>query len=77
MRTITFDKSAKIFILNAFDKIVNEDGVIIEKHNPNQRVLAPDGQEVKFEEFAGIKKGSEVFIKSDLLSILKLCDSIK
>lgn len=77
MQKITFDKSAKIFVLKAFDKSVNKDGVIVESKNPSQKVLAPDGQEVTFEEFAGIKKGSEVFIKSDLISLLKLCDAIK
>lgn len=77
MQTITFDKSAKPFILKAFNKKVNKDGIIVEASNPSQKVLAPDGQEVSIEQFAGIKKGSEVYIKSDLISLLKLCDSIK
>lgn len=77
MQVITFHKSVKTFILNTFDKKINKDGVIVEKKNPQQKVLAPDGQEVTIEQFAGIKRGSEVFIKSDLLSLLKLCDAIK
>jgi len=71
---ITFDKSAKDFILDAFNKSVDKYGFVIEKDNPNQRVLAPDGQEVEFEDFAGIKRGSEIFIKSDLISLMNLCD---
>ena len=76
-KTITFDKSAKNFVLDAFDKSVDKDGYIVEKKNPNQRVIAQDGQEVESDKFAGIKKGSQVFIKSDLLSIIKLSDSLK
>lgn len=71
---ITFDKSAKDFILDVFNKSVDKDGFVIEKDNPNQRVLAPDGREVEYEYFAGIKRGSEIFIKSDLISLINLCD---
>lgn len=77
MQTITFDKSAKLQILKAFNKKVNKDGIIVEMKNPSQKVLAPDGQEVTLQQFAGIKKGSEVFIKSDLISLLRLCDDLK
>ena len=77
MQVITFQDSVKTFILKAFEKKVDEDGFIVESKNPKQKVLAPDGQEVTLDQFAGIKKGSEVFIKSDLLSLLKLCDAIK
>lgn len=77
MQTITFDKSLKNFVLEAFDKSVNTDGFIVEKNNPQQKVIAPDGQEIPLKQFAGIKKGSEVFIKSDLVSLLKLCDELK
>lgn len=74
---ITFSKSATDFILNTFDKAVDEKGLIIEKNKPSQRVLAPDGQEIHVSEFAGIKKGSEVFIKSDLVSLIKLFDCLR
>jgi hypothetical protein len=75
MQTITFDSSAKNFILQAFNKAVNDEGLIVEKNNPAQKVLSPDGQEISVKEFAGVKRGSEIFIKSDLLSLLKLCDA--
>jgi hypothetical protein len=77
MKTILFDESAKEFILSAFDKDIDESGFIVEKNNPGQRVLAQDGQEVEAKDFAGIKKGSEVFIKSDLISLIKLSDSLR
>jgi hypothetical protein len=46
----------------------------VEKKDPSQKVLAIDGNELNYDEFAGIKKGSEIFIKSDLNSIVKLAD---
>jgi hypothetical protein len=75
-KTITFDKSAKKFILDSFDKSTDDQGYIVEKNNPTQRVLSPDGQEVELDKFAGIKKGSQVFIRSDLVSIINLSDSL-
>jgi len=76
MKTITFSSSAKKFILEAFDKAINSDGYIVEKSNPQQKVLAPDGEPIILDDFAGVKKGSEVFIKSDLISLMKLCDEL-
>ena len=69
---ITFDKSATSDILNMFDKTIDKEGYIVEKSNPSQRVLTIDGQEIKTNEFAGIQKGSEVFIKNDIFSLMKL-----
>ena len=73
---ITFTKGNKNFVLDAFDKTVDKDGFLVEKTNQKQRVLAPDGNEVSIDEFAGFRKGSEVVIKSDILSLIELCDSI-
>lgn len=73
---ITFDKSARKYILNVFNKSVDDEGFIVEKDNPEQRVLAQDGQQVEYENFAGIRKGSEIFIKSDLISLMNLCDAL-
>lgn len=77
MNSVTFDKSVKEFILGVFDKKVNKEGIIVERTNPEQEVLAQDGQEITLDQFGGIKKGSEVFIKSDLISLLKLSDILK
>lgn len=70
--SLTFDSSLKEEILGFFDKKINEDGIIVEKLDPSQQVLSTDGQEVKIEEFGGVKKGSEVFIKNDLISLMRL-----
>lgn len=77
MNSITFDKSARDFILETFNKTIGNEGYIVEKDNPNQRVLTSDGEEIKMEEFAGIKKGSEKYIKSDIVSLIKLSDELR
>lgn len=67
---ITFDGSLKKEILAIFDKDIDKEGYIIEKSS-GDRIISPDGDEVKIEDFAGISKGSEVFIKSDITSLIK------
>jgi len=74
---ITFDSSAKKEILDFFDKTTDSEDFIVEKNEPTQRVLTVDGDEVNIKKFAGLKKGSEIFIKSDLLSLMDLADKMK
>ena len=69
---ITFDKKAKQEILDLLDKTVDGEGLIVEKDNPAQKVLTFDGEEISVEEFGGVQKGSEVFIKNNLVSLLRL-----
>jgi hypothetical protein len=69
-KKVLFDESLKGEILDIFDKTVDSDNYIVEKSDPTQRVLSKDGEAVLFNEFAGLKKGSEVFIKSDLISLI-------
>lgn len=76
-KIITFEKEAKLEILEAFNKTVDENGYIVEKTKPSQRVLTIDGEELKLEDFAGIRKGSEIFIKADLVSIINLVDLLQ
>ncbi|MBI5635719.1 hypothetical protein HY993_02030 [Candidatus Micrarchaeota archaeon] len=72
---IVFDKSVRKNILNLLDKDINDDSLIVEKDNPKQKVLTFDGQEISIEEFGGVKKGSEVFIKNNLVSLIKFSKS--
>jgi hypothetical protein len=74
---VTFEESAKKQILSFFDKTVDEEGFIVEISDHTQRVITPEGEEIKLEEFAGIRKGSEIFIKSDLPSLFDLVDILK
>jgi len=69
---VTFDDSVCMEVLDVFGKSVDSEGFIVEKENMAQKVLSEDGQEVNIKEFAGIKKGSEVFIKNDLVSLMRL-----
>lgn len=74
-KVITFSNEAKKNILSFFDKTIDEEGYIIEKDS-KQRILSSDGEPLEFDNFAGIKKGSLVFIKSDINSLIELVDSI-
>lgn len=76
-KVITFEESAKEKILSFFDKTVDNEGFIVERDEPTQRVITPDGEEIVFEEFAGIRRGSEIFIKSDLTSLMNLADQLE
>ena len=76
-KVITFEKDAKLEILKAFNKTIDDNGYIVESANPAQKVLTIDGEELKLEDFAGIRKGSEIFIKSDLMSIINLVDLLQ
>jgi len=74
---ITFDDSARDFVLDAFGKKVGKGGFIVEKSNPAQKVLTPRGEEIKAEELAGVRKGSTVFLKSDIVSLVEAAEAIK
>lgn len=69
--TVTFEESFKKEILTIFDKSVDDDDFIVEASNPTQKVLTPNGEDIRLKEFAGIKKGSEIFIKGDLISLIE------
>jgi len=73
---ITFDAASKKEILSYFGKKIDDDGYLIEADNPAQRVITPDGENITLEKFAGIRKGSEIYIKSDLPSLIELIDII-
>lgn len=74
---ITFDKSAKSFILESFDKTTNEEGYLVEKGNLEQRVLTQNFQDITEEEFGGIIPGSTIFVKNDLPTVMELSDHLK
>lgn len=73
---ITFDTSLKNEILSCFGKTIDQEGYIVEADNPSERVITPDGEYITLDEFAGIRKGSEIFIKSDLPSLIELMDKL-
>ena len=71
---IIFDKSSKDFILDMFDKKIDNEGFIVEKANEKQRVLTFELEELKAEKFGGIQKGPEIFIEDNFVSLFKLID---
>lgn len=74
---LVFDESARDFVLQAFGKTVDDSGYIVEAGNTSKRVQTIDGQEIKKEQFAGVRKGSEIYIKSDITSLIDMCDDIR
>lgn len=70
--TIRFDESAKKDVLELFGKTVDSEGYIVEKENIKQRVLTKKGEEIHIEEWAGVVKGSEEFVKSDTFSLIEI-----
>jgi hypothetical protein len=72
---ITFDASARDFILDAFGKVAR-DGFIVEKSKPSQKVLTPRGEEIPVREFAGVRQGSVIFVKSDIVSLVEAAEAM-
>lgn len=73
---ITFDAGARSFILDAFGKTIR-DGFIVEKTKPSQKVLTPRGEEIPVREFAGVRHGSVIFVKSDIVSLVEAAEAIR
>ncbi len=75
-KTIVFSKNAKKDILNALNKEIDKEGYIIDK-TTQKRVVTQEGEEITLEEFGGFRKGSEIFTKSDIISLIKFYDRLK
>lgn len=73
---ISFDQSARNFILDAFGKALDGEKYVVEKTNPSQRVLTPKGEEFRAYQFAGIRRGSEIYIKSDIASLIEASEHL-
>lgn len=74
---IIFDTASKEHLLQCFEKSIDAEGYIVESNDPSQRVITPEGNEILFEDFGGIRKGSEIFFKNDLPSLIELVDIIE
>lgn len=77
MQVITFSKAAKNFILDAFGKEENREKLMIVEKDTKEPVFTDHGETVAFEEFAGIRKGSEIYIKSDIASLIEFYESTR
>lgn len=74
--SLTFDQSAQDFVLDAFGKKIDH-GYVVEKDNPAVRVPTRDGQDIEAAKFGGVRKGSEIYFKSDLISVIELCEGLR
>ena len=72
---VSFDAGARNFILDAFGKTVRN-GFVVEKTKPGQKVLTPRGEEIPVKDFAGVRKGSAIFVKSDIVSLVEAAETI-
>ena len=74
--TILFSEndSTKKEILSLLGKSVDDEGFIV--NSDNLRVLSVDAQEIELRDLGAIRKGSELFYKSDVASLIKLSESI-
>jgi hypothetical protein len=72
---VTFDDSTRDFVLDAFGKTASK-GFIYEKAKPGEKVLTPRGEEIPLKEFAGVRKGSVVFLRSDIVSLVEAAETI-
>lgn len=68
---ITFDDSSREYILSLFNKHVNEQGEVLE-NKTKEEVKSFEGNPLTLEEFGGIKKGSELFIENNVVSLFRL-----
>ncbi len=74
-KVLIFDEPVKKRVLSALHKSIDTEGYIIEK-NTSKRVLTPNGEEIKYNEFVAFHKGSEIFYKEDIVDLVKLYDEL-
>lgn len=77
LSSLRFDDDTKKDILDLYGKTTDEEGFIVEKENVRQKVLTPKGEEIHIDDWAGIVKGSEAFVKSDAFSLLELAKKLE
>lgn len=70
---LLFTDAALPLVLEAFGKSIDPNGIIVET-STGDPVLTPEGETIEASKFGGIKKGSEIFMKDDLFSIMKLTE---
>ncbi len=71
--SITFDKPLAKYVLQAFGKTTRmDDGeeYIVDSAG-GEKVLTQNGEPIRISEFAGLTKGSEIYLKSDLVSLIQ------
>ena len=73
---IIFDRNSIDFILKAFDKTVDDKGYIVEDTEEQERVLTPEGDEIRKDDLGVIVPGSEIFIENNFASLFNYVKKI-
>lgn len=71
---LTFTPGALPLILKAFGKKIDQENGVIRDIETNEPIMTPEGEEITKSTFGGIKKGSTLFLKKDLLTAIKLVE---
>lgn len=74
---IIFDKSLAPRILRAFGKTTDQEGYLVDENTKKRIISKSDDDEIRLDEFAGIAHGSEAYLKSDIVSLIKYVESGK
>ena len=73
---LLFTDNSLPLILEAFNKSISSDGLIVDSET-GEPILTPDHKEIEASKFGALKKGSQIFLKDDLASIIKLVENKK
>lgn len=68
--TLTFHESAAEYVVESFGREVDSEGYIVDPET-GERETTPEGNPVKIDEFAGIEKGSEIFLDDDFETLVQ------
>lgn len=74
--SVVFDSDLKDYVLSVFGKKTDKDGYVVDKALPSQREY-DEGVPVAVKDFAGVRKGSILFFRTDISSLLKVADTLK
>lgn len=67
---IYFDKSLKRHFLTSQKLITNESGYIVDQET-GERVRDENKKLIKTKDFAGIRKGSRIFLSADITTVIE------
>ena len=70
---IYFSEGNTELILEAFGKGINDEGYLYELES-EELTMTPSNEEILASQFGGIKKGSEIFLKDDLTTIIDIVE---
>lgn len=76
MIPVIFHKSQSKLLFDSLDKKTDNEGYLVEAKNRSQRVLTKDGEYIKPNEVGIVRFGSQVFIKKDIVSLIKFASDL-